>query len=173
MTNTAFNEELASYYKYFIVIALRLTRDRNNANDLMQETIMRAFLSRGRFTEGTNFKAWVYSIMRHCFLNEYRKIRTRSHVLHLIEDNMQVVMQVPAQSTGPSVVMMKELRNMVDDLGETNRVPFEMFVDGYCYFEIAEQLKLPIGTVKSRIFMARKRLKNVITQNYDAQTCYA
>ncbi len=168
MTTAAFNEQLDSLNKQLFGNALRLTVNRTNAQDLMQETVMRAFANRSRFTEGTNFKAWVYTIMQHCFINEYRKRRTRSHVVHLIEDNMKVVMLAPSQNAGPSIVMMKELRSMVDDLCETNRIPFEMFVDGFCYLEIAAQLNVPIGTVKSRIFMARKRLKHVITGNYGA-----
>lgn len=173
MTTTAFNKELKNHYELFFGNAMRLTVNRTNAKDLMQETIMRAFASRGRFVEGTNFKAWVSTIMQHCFINEYRKRHTRSHVVHLLEDNMTVVMQAPTENAGPSIVMMKELRSMVDDLCDTNRIPFEMFVDGFCYLEIAEQLSIPIGTVKSRIFMARKKLKHVITGNYGTQLCYA
>ncbi len=173
MTTKEFNKEFANLNSFFLGNAMRLTRNSANAKDLMQETIMRAFANRANFTEGTNFKAWVYTIMQHCFINDYRKRATRSHLVHLLEDNMKVVMRAPSQNSGPSIVMMKELRSMVDSLCETNRIPFEMYVDGFCYLEIAEQLSVPIGTVKSRIFMARKRLKHVIASNYGAKICYA
>lgn len=169
MTTTAFNKVLDLHYNQFFCNAMRITNNRSNAKDLMQETILRAFANRTKFTEGTNFKAWVYTIMQHCFINDYRKRHTRSHVVHLIDDNMRVVMVQPTQNAGPSIVMMKELRSMVDDLCETNRVPFELFVDGYCYLEIADKLDIPIGTVKSRIFMARKALKHVIKRSYGAE----
>lgn len=168
MTTTAFNEALDIYYHHFYCNAMRLTRNSNNAKDLLQETIMRAFANRDKFVEGSNFKAWLYTIMQHNFINEYRKRQTRSHVVHLLEDNMRVVLVHPCQNNGPSIVMMKELRSMVDDLCVTNRVPFDMFVDGYCYLEIADKLDIPVGTVKSRIFMARKELKHVITKSYGA-----
>lgn len=173
MTTLEFNNQLASHNGLFLGNAMRLTGNKHNASDLMQETTMRAFASCHKFTEGTNFKAWVYTIMQNCFINDYRKRRTRSHVVQLMEDNMKVVMVQPVSNLGPTVVMMKELRSLLDDLCETNRIPFELFIDGFGYLEIAEQLDVPIGTIKSRIFFARKKLKHALTGHYGAQIRYA
>lgn len=173
MTTIEFNNQLTSHNGLFFRNAMRLTCNKHNANDLMQETIMRAFASCHKFTEGTNFKAWVYTIMQNCFINEYRKRRNRSHVVHLMEENMKVVMVQPVSNLGPTVVMMKELRILLDNLCATHRIPFEMFIDGFGYVEIAEQLDVPIGTIKSRIFFARKKLKHAITGHYGEQIRYA
>jgi RNA polymerase sigma-70 factor, ECF subfamily len=173
MTTTEFNNQLAQLNGLFLGNALRLTGNKNNAKDLMQETVMRAFASCHKFTEGTNFKAWVYTIMQNCFINEYRKRRNRSKVVQLMEDNMQVVLGQPVRNTGPAIVLMKELREILDGLCETNRIPFELFHDGYGYQEIAEQLDVPLGTVKSRIFFARKKLKDIISGQYGEHIRYA
>ncbi|MBK9016383.1 MAG: sigma-70 family RNA polymerase sigma factor [Saprospiraceae bacterium] len=173
MTTTEFNKQLTVLNGLFFGNAMRLTGNRHNAKDLMQETIMRAFASCHKFTEGTNFKAWVNTIMQNCFINEYRKHRNRSHVMQFMEDNMTVVLNQSVRNQGPAVIMMKELRNILDDLSDLNRVPFELFVDGFGYQEIAEQLDVPLGTVKSRIFFARKKLRDVISGHYGEQIRYA
>jgi RNA polymerase sigma-70 factor, ECF subfamily len=115
----------------------------------------------------------VYTIMQNCFINEYRKRRTRSKIVHLMEDNMKGVMEQPVRNMGSTVIMMKELRNIMDDLCDTNRIPFELFFDGFGYQEIAEQLDVPLGTVKSRIFLARKKLKFLVQMHYGDQVQYA
>ena len=173
MTTTEFNNQLAGLNGMLFNNALRLAGNKHNAKDLMQETVMRAFASRHKFTEGTNFKAWVYTIMRNCFINEYRKWRHRREVVHLMEDNMKDVLGQSVKNLGNTVVMMKELRDILDELGDTNRIPFELFFDGFGYMEIAEQLDIPIGTVKSRIFLARKKLKLEIQRHYGDHAQYA
>ena len=173
MTTTEFNNQLSTYNKLFVGNALRLTGDRNNAKDLMQETVMRAYASCHKFTEGTNFKAWVYTIMQNNFINEYRKTRTRNHVMGFIEENTAGTNKISIRNNGPEIIFMKELRSFVDSLNDTNRIPFEMFTEGYSYLEIAEKLEIPIGTVKSRIFLARKSLKELIKGNYSESVRYA
>lgn len=166
MTTLEFNAQLAGVKGILTGNAMRLSRDKHNAQDLMQETVMRAFASRHRFTEGSNFKAWMYTIMQNCYINEYRKWQTRNKIVYLMEDNMRVALGQSVSNMCNTVVMMKELRVIMDDLCEINRVPFEMFFEGYGYLEIAEQLDIPVGTVKSRIFFARKKLKAVLQSHY-------
>ena len=173
MTTIEFNKQVADLHGLFWGFAMRLTADKHNAKDLMQETMMRAFASRGNFTEGTNFKAWVNTIMQNCFINDYRKRRTRNKVMHLLEDNMMVVINQPIRNQGPAIIMMKELSSIMEDLCDSNRIPFEMFTDGYDYREIAEQLDIPMGTVKSRIFFARKKLRSMIQGHYGEHSRYA
>lgn len=173
MTTTDFNQQVTDMNGLFWGFAMRLTGNRHNAKDLMQETLMRAFASRDKFTEGTNFKAWVNTIMQNCFINDYRKRRTRSKVVQLLEDNMTAVVKQPVTNMGPSVTMMNELHSIMDNLCDSNRIPFEMFFDGFDYREIAEQLDIPMGTVKSRIFFARKKLKGMIQGHYGEQIRYA
>jgi len=134
---------------------------------------MRAFASCHKFTEGTNFKAWMYTIMYNCFVNDYRKRRNWNKIVHLMEDNMAGVVDQPVNNMGGTVIMMKELRNILDNLCETNRIPFELHFNGFGYHEIAEQLNVPLGTVKSRIFFARKKLKSMIEGHYGEHAQYA
>ena len=173
MTTSEFNKQLADLNSSLFSNAMRLTGNRHNAEDLMQETIIRAFANCHKFMEGSNFKAWMYTIMRNCFINEYRKQRERSKVVHLMDENMKGLSVQPVKNLGNTVVMMKELRNIMDELSEANRVPFELFFDGFGYQEISEQLDVPLGTVKSRIFFARKKLKLMIQRHYGDQAQYA
>jgi RNA polymerase sigma-70 factor (ECF subfamily) len=166
MTTIEFNARCNKLESLLFAFAMKLTTNREDAKDLFQETIMRAFASRERFTMGTNFKAWITTIMRNCFINEYRKRRTRNKVEQPLEDNNEFAVKKAVRNDAPTVIMMKELRIMLDNLGEAHRVPFEMFFNGYEYQEIAEELGLPMGTVKSRIFFARKKMKDMIDDSY-------
>ncbi len=166
MTTLEFNHHVSRYQSLLFAFAMKLTSNREDAKDLYQETVMRAFASKDRFTLGTNFKAWVTTIMNNRFINEYRKMRTRNKVVQSLETNSEATAKKMVTNEGPTVVMMKELRAMLDHLGAGHRVPFEMFFKGYEYQEIAEELDLPMGTVKSRIFFARKKMKDMIDEGY-------
>lgn len=173
MTTTEFNKQLSDFNRSLFANAMRLSGNKHNAQDLMQETTMRAFASCHKFMEGTNFKAWMYTIMQNCFINEYRKRRNWSKVVFAMDDNIKGVLGQPVGNLGNTVVMMKELRHLMDELSEANRIPFELHFDGFGYQEIAEQLDVPLGTVKSRIFFARKKLKSMIQGHYGEHVQYA
>ncbi|MCB0520198.1 MAG: RNA polymerase sigma factor [Lewinellaceae bacterium] len=162
MTTIEFNSHYSNLESLLFAFAMKLTANREDARDLLQETIMRAYASKDRFAMGTNFKAWITTIMRNCFINEYRKRRTRNKVEQPLEENHEVAVKKAVRNSGPSIIMMKELRSMLNKIGDAHRVPFEMFFNGYEYQEIAEVLHLPMGTVKSRIFFARKKMKEMI-----------
>lgn len=167
MTTLKFNHNLAQIQNLLFAFAMKLTsNNREDANDLYQETVMRAFASKDRFEEGTNFKAWATTIMRNCFINEYRKRRTRNQVEQPLEDNNEFAVRQAVRNDSGTIIMMKELRIMLDTMDDAHRVPFEMFFNGYEYQEISEQLDLPMGTVKSRIFFARKKMKDMIHSSY-------
>ncbi len=166
MTTLKFNHYLAQIQHYLLAFAMNLTKDREDAKDLYQDTVMRAFASKERFEDGTNFKAWLSTIMRNCFINEYRKRRTRTQVVQPIEDNCEVSLKQATKNEAGTIIMMKELHNMLNKLADIHRVPFEMFFKGFEYKEISEELQLPIGTVKSRIFIARQKMKEMICSNY-------
>ena len=167
MTTLKFNHSLAQIQNLLFAFAMKLTySNREDANDLFQETVMRAFASRHRFQEGTNFKAWVTTIMRNCFINEYRKRRTRNQVEQPLEENTEFAVRQAVHNDAGTIIMMKELRIMLDSMDDAHRVPFEMFFNGFEYQEIAEELDLPMGTVKSRIFFARKKMKDMIQRSY-------
>jgi len=147
--------------------AYNLTKSTNDAQDLFQETAFRALTNKEKFRPGTNFKAWMFTIMKNLFINNYRKkvkantIIDSTENLFYLNSGKQVI-----HNLAGSNMLMEELTNMVEDLDDAIRIPFMMHYEGFKYQEIADELELPLGTVKSRIFFARKALKAKIKANY-------
>ncbi len=166
MTTLEFNNQYQPLEDLLFAFAMKLTRNTANAQDLMQETLCRAFKNKDRFTIGTNFKAWITTIMRNNFINDYRKNKTRNRVEAPIEDFSYFVENKSVEGNANSIIMMKELNSMVDSLSDGFKIPFNMFNNGFHYDEIAEEMNIPIGTVKSRIHFARKKLRNMVTTQY-------
>jgi RNA polymerase sigma-70 factor, ECF subfamily len=147
--------------------AYNLTKNTEDAKDLYQETSFRALSNRDKFQPGTNFKAWIFTIMKNIFINNYRK-KVKSNVILDTTDN-QFYLNSGSHATGNAAetdIMMKELGVMIEKLDSSIKIPFMMHFEGYKYQEIADDLELPLGTVKSRIFFARKELKDQIMSNY-------
>jgi RNA polymerase sigma-70 factor, ECF subfamily len=147
--------------------AYNLTKNTEDAKDLYQETSFRALSNRDKFQPGTNFKAWIFTIMKNIFINNYRK-KIKSNVILDTTDN-QYYLNSGSHAIGNAAetdIMMKELGVMIENLDDSIRVPFMMHFEGFKYQEIADDLELPLGTVKSRIFFARKELKDQILSNY-------
>ena len=137
--------------------AYTLTKDQIDAEDLFQETALRAISNKEKFRPGTNFKAWMFTIMKNIFINNYRKKMKANTIMDSTDNNYYI-------NSGSSVVhndvdrniLLEELNEMIENLDDSIRTPFEMHFLGFKYQEIAEKLDLPLGTVKSRIFFARK-----------------
>lgn len=167
MTVSDFNKNFYSLDKLLHNFAYNLTKSTEDAKDLFQETAMRALTNREKFREGTNFKAWTFTIMKNIFINNYRK-KVRSKTIIDSTDNMYYINSNDnsTENGAESNIMMEELFKMVGELDETIRVPFLMHYKGFKYQEIADQLELPLGTVKSRIFFARKELKELVIGRY-------
>jgi RNA polymerase sigma-70 factor (ECF subfamily) len=140
--------------------AINLTRDMEDANDLIQETVYRAITNHEKFNDGTNLKAWLFTIMRNIFINNYRRNAKRNTIIDTT-DNLYFLNSGSTVTKNQAVndFVMSDLMRAVNSLSDEFRVPFTMHYEGYKYHEIAEHLKLPLGTVKSRIFFARKELK--------------
>lgn len=147
--------------------AYSLTKNSEDARDLYQETAFRAMTNRDKFRPGTNFKAWLFTIMKNIFINNYRK-KMKANTIMDSTDNLYYLNSGSASidNGAESNIMMKELTRMIDQLDDSIRVPFLMHYQGYKYQEIADYLDLPLGTVKSRIFFARKDLKEQIKKSY-------
>jgi RNA polymerase sigma-70 factor, ECF subfamily len=147
--------------------AYNLTKSLEDAKDLYQETAFRALTNKDKFTPGTNFKAWLFTIMKNIFINNYRK-KVKSATIVDTTDNMYYINSgnVSTENEGSRNLFMEELQTMVNKLEDSIRVPFEMHYDGFKYQEIADELELPLGTVKSRIYFARKELKDQMKVMY-------
>lgn len=149
--------------------AYKLTKNGEDAKDLFQETAFRAMTNRDKFRAGTNFKAWLFTIMKNIFINNYRK-KMKSNTIMDSTDNMYYINSgsITIANDANSNIMMDELNGMIDRLEESMRIPFMMHYQGYKYQEIADHLELPLGTVKSRIFFARKDLKENVERHYQS-----
>ena len=166
MSTLEFNTNFAKLHDLLFAFAMKMTRNKEDAKDLMQETAMLAYANLHRFQPGTYFKSWVSTIMRNSFINNYRKMKTRNNVEQPIEDFVATVGKTITNQAS-SIIMQGELNDIINKLSNDYKVPFLMFFQGYHYDEIAEHMSLPIGTVKSRIFYARKQLKELISIRYE------
>ena len=159
-TTTAFEQNLIGMQAELRRFALKLTSDSEDADDLLQETSLKALDNEDKYTPDTNFKGWMYTIMRNIFINNYRKtVRDQTFVDQT--DNLYHL-NLPQDSGFESTegnYDLKEIRKIVNSLPKEYRVPFSMYVSGFKYREIAVKLALPIGTVKSRIYFTRQRLQ--------------
>lgn len=155
-----FAQDLLSVQTELLNFAYKLTADREEANDLLQETSLKALDNEEKYTAETNFKGWVYTIMRNIFINNYRKaLRDQTYVDQT--DNQYYLNQnfdIEGDSTEGSYDL-KEMRRIVNALPKEYRIPFSMYVSGFKYREIADKLGLPLGTVKSRIYFTRQKLQ--------------
>ncbi|MEZ4988233.1 MAG: RNA polymerase sigma factor [Saprospiraceae bacterium] len=167
MSNTEFYNRLNTLSVMLHSFAYSLTKNTEDARDLYQETAFRALSNIDKFRPDTNFKAWVFTIMKNIFINNYRK-KVKANTIVDSTDNQYYINSGSnaISNKAESTIMMKELTKMVDKLDESIRIPFLMHYQGYKYQEIADHLDLPLGTVKSRIFFARKELKDSISKGY-------
>ena len=152
--------ENADFLKPF---AINLTKDHESAKDLFQETLYRAFSNKDKYNVGTNIKAWLYTIMRNIFINDYRKKAKQSVVLdNSPKDFLIDQTRTKVLNDGVTNLNLREVKQLIYDLPELFRTPFNLYFEGYKYNEIAEELNEPLGTIKSRIHFARKILKQKI-----------
>ena len=138
MTSVKFNSRLLSLENNLKYYALSLTSDRDRANDLLQETFLKALTYSDKFAEDTNFKAWVYTIMKNTFINDYRKASKSRNSLS--GSNSEFHMKVAKDKMYPSpdsFYSSNEIEKSISSLEDEYRIPFQMFLDGYKYKEIA------------------------------------
>lgn len=146
--------------------ALKLTQNQDDAKDLMQDTLVRAFTYRSRFRKGTNFRAWISTIMRNAFISEYRKRKRRGEMEESIETVMHMVQDKASGTASDQTAHLKDLIGIIDQLDSKYRLPFLMFLNGFSYIEISQHFDIPIGTVKSRLSTARDRLRHKIKASH-------
>ena len=160
MTNVQFQQRILGLKDNMFHFALQLTANRDEAKDLMQETILKALDNEDKFVENTNFKGWILTIMRNIFINNYRKMVSS----HTIIDKTENVyhLNLPQDSgldTPEGSLNVQDITKAINELDKDMKEPFSMLIAGYKYDEIAENLNLPLGTIKNRIFLARKILQ--------------
>lgn len=162
MSANDFQQQLVGIRQPLFYFALSLTHDRDNANDLMQESMLRALTYRNKFQDNTNFKAWVYTIMKNTFINGHRRNKRTDRVMDHVERVRERASLVETPATPESNVRLREIQVAMGRLDDIFRTPFQLHHAGYKYNEIADRLNIPVGTVKSRIHQARHRLMGML-----------
>jgi RNA polymerase sigma-70 factor (ECF subfamily) len=159
------DKKLDEYRSALVAFANSLTKNLDDANDLFQETSFKIIKNKDKYKLGTNFRAWSYTIMRNIFINNYRKKKRRNQMSDTTDNDYYINSnQHSIANDGEHDMQYDELMSLVDQLSPDFRTPFLMRYRGYKYDEIAEELNLPLGTIKSRIHFARKRLKEMIEE---------
>ncbi|MBK8517785.1 MAG: RNA polymerase sigma factor [Saprospiraceae bacterium] len=167
MSTIEFNQNFDFLTNSLNAFAYSLTKNTDDAKDLYQETAFRAINNKEKFRPETNFKAWTFTIMKNIFINNYRK-KVKSNTILDSTDNTYFLDSGSEKVTNDASrnMLMKELNDMINSLDDNIRIPFVMHHEGFKYNEIADHFDLPLGTVKSRIFFARKALKEKIRKSY-------
>jgi len=160
MTATEFSHEIAALRGTLQDFTRRFTSNREESHDLVQDTLLKALLYRDKFKDDTNLKGWLFTIMRNTFINNYRRLqRTRTtndqtKDLYFLNVEEEHTFNRPQES-----MEFREIWRSMNKIKDELLKPFKMYTSGYKYHEIAEHLDIPIGTVKNRIFHARKEIQ--------------
>ncbi|MFM2139540.1 MAG: hypothetical protein RJA57_1847 [Bacteroidota bacterium] len=165
MSTAEFSQYLVSQSDFLRPFAINLTRDSEAANDLYQETLYKALANHDKYHAGTNIKAWLFTIMRNIFINNYRrKAKQRTIFDNSGNDYLLDQNQAHVANKAEGSLRMKEIQEAIAGLPDIFKTPFLLYFDGYKYNEIADMLQEPLGTIKSRIHFARKLLKEQISR---------
>jgi RNA polymerase sigma-70 factor, ECF subfamily len=163
MSEKEFGKQLTDLEKGLYNYARSLKLSTDDAKDLVQETFLKAIMNRHKYADKGYLKAWTIAIMRNTFINNYRRNTLINQKTDQTNESFFINQtNSVAQENPDSEYSFKEISNNIELLNKKFRIPFRMYVDGYKYKEISEIIKVKIGTVKSRIFFARKELKDRI-----------
>jgi RNA polymerase sigma factor (sigma-70 family) len=162
MSITGFDEMVLKNSAPLKPFAVSLTHDHDVAKDLFQETLYKALANKNKYSSGTNVKAWLFTIMKNIFINDYRRKAKYKSILY----NYITPLHNHANTTnaGEGSLQSKDILTAIHQLPQIFRTPFLLYFEGYRYHEISESLNEPLGTVKSRIHFARKLLREHISR---------
>jgi len=158
MTAFEFNFQLTGLQESLNRFANSLTLNRDDAADLTQDTMLKALRYQDKFVDPTNLKAWLFTIMKNTFINNYRRKKRANTIIDSSADGYYLNTKAPSAEETQSALNLQVINEKIDLLDDEYRIPFLRHNEGFKYKEIAEELDIPIGTVKSRIFAARKKL---------------
>lgn len=164
MNRIEFNTLVTQHCGPLQLYAKNFTRDDDDAKDLVQDTLLKAVLYFKNFKEGTNFKGWIYTIMKNTFINNYRRnVKTISLITKEEEISNANLFVSATKNRGENKFVMDDINSALGNLADEYYTPFTMYFEGYKYHEISEHLSIPIGTVKTRIHVARKLMKKSLS----------
>ncbi len=160
MASAKFQINLDTLQANLLNFAYMLTSNRDDAYDLLQDTTLKALDNEEKYAENTNFKGWVFTIMRNIFINNYRRNVRSATIVDTTDNLYHLNLEPESRFESPEETYgAAEITDAINEFADEYRIPFSMHVAGYKYNEIAEHMHLPLGTVKSRIFFARKKLQ--------------
>ena len=169
-----FTNDAMQYAPQLFATALRMTRNRADAEDLVQETFLKGWRAFDSYQQGTNLRAWLFRIMTNTFINKYNSQQRRPQETELDEVEElflfrrmgafdQSKMNQSAEDQMLELFTDDEVKNAIESLPETFRIPVLLSdVEGFSYKEIAEMLEVPIGTVMSRLHRGRKAMQKML-----------
>ena len=160
MNTSQFQKKIIDIQNSMNNFAMMLTANRDDAKDLLQETTLKVLDNQDKYVDNINFKGWVLTIMRNIFINNYRKVIRNQTIIDKTADLYHLnLSQDSGFDTPEGAFLITEINKAINDLVHDLKVPFSLYLAGYKYHEISEKLKIPLGTVKSRIFFARQSLQ--------------
>jgi len=164
MTSIEFNKMVQREGTSLRSYAYQLTRNVEDTNDLVQDTMLKALTYRSKFEDGTNLKGWLYTIMKNTFINNYRRMVKRNTFIDQTDNDYFLDSMSPmVKNEGELKFMRNDINNAIDKLPMNLKKPLTMNFKGFKYHEIAAILNIPIGTVKTRIFVARRILRDELS----------
>ena len=163
LTVPLFQQRLLELQDNMLNFAYLLTSNNEEAHDLLQDTTLKVLDNQDKYTDNTNFKGWVFTIMRNIFINNYRRLVRNQTLVDQTDDLYHL--NLPQESgfdTPDGAFNVKEITKAINSFADEYRIPFSMHIAGFKYNEIANKMNLPLGTVKSRIFFARQKLQIIL-----------
>jgi RNA polymerase sigma factor (sigma-70 family) len=162
-----FTQQIWTFKDSLRGFAISFTRNEDDADDLVQETMLKAIRYIEKFQQGTNLKSWLFMILKNTFINNYRKRnKLKSYIAETAGIAMVDVKVNLTLNEGEGKCMMEDIHKELTKLSFDCYYPFIKYFEGYKYKEIADELQIPIGTVKTRIHMARNILKKNLKTYY-------
>ena len=161
MDKIQFQQRLLGLQEHMMSFAIKLTANRDDALELIQDTTLKVLDNQEKFVDNVNFTGWIMTVMRNIFINNYHKI---VRVQTMVDQNADLynlnIINDSISGSPDKVYQMQEITKAIAELNDDIKIPFTLFLNGYKYHEIAKKLNIPLGTIKSRIFFARKELQN-------------
>ena len=159
MSTAEFCQLIDREYEFLNQLAMKLTKQKDDAEDLIQDTYYKALKNKDKFATGTNLKGWLYTIMKNTFINNYRRKRNQNTFVDETDSQYFLNSKEASKGTHPEATVDNEyIMNQIDSIEKHYTEAFFMHYEGYKYEEIAEHFNIPLGTVKSRIFLARQKM---------------
>ena len=160
---SSFKSMVFAMQSNLMAFAMKLTLNKEEAQDLVQDTNLKALKNEAKFVDASNPRGWMLTIMRNIFINNYRRSTRENIVLDTSDDGYLLNLpQESGMSNPEGAFALGEITSIIEKFPEAYRQPFNLHVAGYKYEEIADKLRMPLGTVKSRIFTIRKQLREIL-----------